>query len=471
MKVLLISPPNIATEKTVSFISAGLPLGLAYLASPLKRSGFEVEILDALTMGFNGSHAAADHIRVSRGYCKMNPLEPPFPEECFTVGLGFEDIAQHVRETKPDIVGISSIFTSVFPVARELAKRLKAENENIRIVLGGNHPSIVPLDVLRDDFIDYLILGEGEYSFIELVKKIESGHADDLSGIAGVGYRGRDGKVIINQPELIKNLDELLFPDFSLLPMEKYFGISAEGRTVKMITSRGCTFNCCFCSVPKSSQRRFRARSPENVISEIDSLVRLYGIEGIMFEDDNMTLNIKRAKRIFELIIDRGYGLKLYARNFRADRFDRELATLMKRAGFDTIWITPESGNKRVLETLIDKKFKLEDVDKSVVLLREAGLDVAAAFVIGIPGETMSEIEDTINYARKLKGMGVKEFWFSIAQPIVGTRLYEDAQIGGLIKDVDPFRFSYLEGSLDTEHFKASEITEIRESMMKELNE
>ncbi len=271
--------------------------------------------------------------------------------------------------------------------------------------------------------------------------------------------------------ELICDLDSLAPPAFDLLPMERYFETAAEGRIVKMITSRGCTDDCCFCSVPYTSLRRFRGRSPANVVAEIDLWVSRYRIEGVMFEDDNLTLNVKRARELFDAIVERDYGLKLYARNFRADLFDFHMLEQMRRAGFDLIWITPESGNQRILDQVIGKKLDLGQVETSVRLMKRAGLRVAAAFVIGLPEETWDDISDTVAFARKLKRLGVDQFWFSIATPMAGTRLYETALERRLIEGMDLARFSYYEGSFGTEHWSAEEIVRLRQNLMEELND
>jgi len=207
------------------------------------------------------------------------------------------------------------------------------------------------------------------------------------------------------------------------------------------------------------------------VIEEIDRWVGQYRIEGIMFEDDNLTLNVKRARELFDAMVERDYGLRLYARNFRADLFDFHMLQQMKRAGFDLIWITPESGNQRILDQVVGKKLDLGQVEMSVRLMKRAGLRVAAAFVIGLPEETRDEIRDTVRFARKLKRLGVDQFWFSIATPMAGTRLYETALKRRLIEGMDLAHFSYYEGSFSTEHWSAEEIVRLRNDLIEELND
>lgn len=474
MRVLLVFPPSVATEATVGFVSVGQPLGVAYLAAALREAGHEVAVLDALEEGFVEGTARPTREpftvqRVSAGFAQRTPLGPPFADGSFTIGLTVDEVMERVAAFRPDVVGVSCIFTSVALVSLEICRRVKALSPDVVTVMGGTHPSGQQRETLAaNGCVDYVLWGEGERAFKDLVGALARG--ERRPAIPGVCFLAPDGTPVLQPPTFIADLDTIPFPAFDLLPMERYFNTAAEGRIVKMITSRGCTYNCSFCSVPFMSQRTFRVRSPENVLAEIDRWVADYRIDGIMFEDDNLTLNVKRAHALFDQIAARDYGLRLYARNFRADLFDLHMLRQMRKAGFDVIWITPESGNQRILDQVVDKKFDLRDVDESVALMKQAGLRVGAAFVIGLPEETRGDINDTVAYARKLKRLGVDHFWFSIATPIAGTRLYDTALERGLIQGVDLAHFSYYEGQMDTAEWRAAELVRLRNDLMDELN-
>lgn len=473
MRTLLINPPIIANETSAGCVMAGIPLGIAMLGAALEEAGQEVKLLDAFNEGFvpdGKTEPGAELQSVSNGMCMKNRQGPPFPGGTFTLGLGFDKILDQLKETKPDIVGISVIFSIVYPVGRYIAKMIKDYDPSIKIVMGGNHSTAEPESVLSDDFVDYVIIGEGEVALVELVRCLEGGRFADICKIPGVGFMDRFAGLVINGPKLIEDLDSLPVPAFHKLPLEKYFSATAEGRTLKLLTSRGCTLNCCFCSVPYNTQRRFRARSPENVIAEIDKWVEEYGIKGVMFEDNSMTNDTKRAKEIFRLIAERDYGLKLYARSMRADLFDTEMLELLKKAGFETIWIAPLSGNQDVIDNLIDKEIDLDDVDRSVGLIRKAGLKVGVDIIIGIPGEKKEDIQHTVDYARRLKKMGVLKFRVSIATPVSGTRLYRNAVENGLIEKFNMDNFSFNEAGFSTEEFTAEDIARLRGELMAELN-
>jgi len=476
MKVLLLTPPNLANERTLGFISVGLPLGIAYLGAVLERLGHEVNLLDGLMSGFVAGMkpealTAEDRqtlVRISRGVARKSPAGDEFPPGTFYVGRPFAEIAAEAARFAPDILGISVNFSSQFKGALALARYLKEALPAIPIVFGGSHVTVSPRSVLLEAAVDYIVQGEAEHSLPRLLQAIEAGRPPD--DIAGVGYKKADGSLVTRPAELFYDLDELPLPAYHLLPMEDYFAAAAEGRLVKMYTSRGCTFTCTFCSVPFTSQRRFRTHSPERVVAELAEWVKRYRIEAVMFEDDNMSLNPRRFHRIFELIAQRNFGLKLYARNFRCDIMRLETMKLMRQCGFETVWITPESGNERVLREVIDKRMDLGDIEDAVGRIHAAGLKSAAAFVIGMPGEKWAEIQDTVAFARKLKGWGVSEFWISIATPIEGSRMYDTCIRQGLIDGMDLNNFSYLDGTFDTDEFTAASLNRLRDDLMQELN-
>jgi hypothetical protein len=308
----------------------------------------------------------------------------------------------------------------------------------------------------------------------ELNKSIELGGQYLAASLAGMtvsmSYAQPLTHKVITGWERILDLDQLPPPAFGLLEMEDYFASAAEGRSVKLYTSRGCTFDCSFCSVPFTSQRRFVAHSPERVCAEIDRLVEKYAISHVMFEDDNMGLNRRRFDRILSLIIERGHHLTLAARNLRADLLNDETLALMKRAGFEKVWVTPESGSQRVLDEVIGKKMDLGCVVDTIDRIQRQGMSVAAAFVMGLPGESLSEIHDTLQFARGLRERGVGEFWFSIATPIEGSRIFNNLRAAGRIDGMDLDRFSYCLGSYDGDDYTADHLAKLRQEIMLECN-
>jgi anaerobic magnesium-protoporphyrin IX monomethyl ester cyclase len=445
MKVLLMSLPTISPRNDNEDITYGESLALLYLANALKAHGIDVELWDSIVLGA---------VAGLKGVMYRASLDKKVVIGAFPGHIDFR-----IDEYKPDILGISIQFTSNYGVAKIIAKETKKKYPHIIIVAGGPHVTLDPASVIADKNIDYAIAGEGEITFPALIKAIEAGKMDP--DIPGVWHKNKSMDF-----EIIDNIDNIAPPDWSLLPMEFMFWCNSEGRILKLYTSRGCTFNCAFCSTPLTSKRRFRAHSPERVLAEIDWVVEKYDAKGVMFEDDNMTLNLNRFHDIMEGIVK--YELYLAARNFRCDLLPKETLELMKVAGFKEIWITPESGNQRVLNEVIGKHLDIGDVYQTLANIVDVGLSPAVGLVIGMAGETKAEIMDTIRFAFDLKDKGANKFWISIATPIKGTRLYDECIRRGYKVEVD--NFGYAMGSFDTEYWTAEELTQLRQEMMEDLN-
>ncbi|WP_417795051.1 B12-binding domain-containing radical SAM protein [Terasakiella pusilla] len=479
MKVLLITPPYYVPGETYA-ISVGQPLGIAYLGGSLREAGHDVVLVDGLMGGRRRDLTAddllkasdpngySDCIRISRGVFQRNKLDETFPSGATTVGLSFEQVEEIIRKEKPDVVGISVIFTSIFKSGAHIAALIKKIDPTIITVMGGTHVTVSKESCLAVDAIDYIVTGEGEISFRELLDNLEN--EEKLKTTLGVGFV-RDGETFYTPHELNYELDELAFPAFDLLEMDDYFETMAEGRAGKMYTTRGCPFACSFCSVPLTSERRFRVHSIERTIKEARYWCDTYNVETLIFEDDNINTNLKRYKALISGFLEADIGVKIDARNLRCDLLDEDVLLLMKKAGFETVWITPESGSQRVMDEIINKKMKVNESWAAAQRILKCGMDVGAAFVIGFPGETRKEIQKTIDFAYGLKNMGVKNFWFSIATPIEGTALYNRAIESGLIDGIDFDKFTYNTAVFDTDEFSAEELKVWRNELMSDLNE
>jgi magnesium-protoporphyrin IX monomethyl ester (oxidative) cyclase len=475
MRVLLITPPYYVPLSTFA-ISVGQPLGICYVGASLRAQGHEVMLIDGLMEGRVRDVAPGDlkgdepgMIRISRGVFQRATLGPEFPAGAVSIGMSFDEIEARIRAFKPDVVGISCIFTSIYRTGAYVAKLAKRIDPNIITIMGGTHVTVTPQTVLTDPSIDYIVTGEGEKVICTLLDAIAQRH--DVSAIAGVGYRKPDGTQHHIPAELDWELDELPMPAFDLLKMEDYFATMAEGRAGKMYTTRGCPFACSFCSVPLTSKRRFRVHSIERIITEARAWKDIYGVETLIFEDDNINTNAKRFRGMLQGFIDAEINVQLDARNLRCDLLDDEMLRLMKGSGFATVWITPESGSQRVMDEIINKKMKVSESRDAARRIIESGLEVGAAFVIGFPGEKRDEIQTTIDYAYDLKSMGVNNFWFSIATPIEGTALYQRALDDGLISGIDLDKFTYNTATFDTDEFTADELMDWRAKLMKGLND
>jgi magnesium-protoporphyrin IX monomethyl ester (oxidative) cyclase len=426
------------------------PLNIAYVAAVLERQ-HETHIIDATNEG-------------------LRNLEQ-IDETKYWVGLTNTEIADRIKRWSPDVVGINIPFSGWSGTAFEVASIVKSVDKNIITVLDGQNPSARPVDCLANPNIDFVIIGEAEYTMDELVGILEEGNKQKLKEIRGIAFNKNGKTVITPSRPAIQDLDCLPFPARHLLPMDKYFALVKEnplrGEISKpwttMITSRGCPYNCVFCTVHTVMGRKWRGRSPENVLEELEQVVNTYNVKQIDFHDDNLTLDKKRMETICDMIVERGIDIEWYAPNgVRADTLDENLLRKMKKSGCKKIRIAPESGVQRVVNQVIKKNLDLKEVEKAVALAKKVGIKVGCFFVIGLIGETKEDMKESIKYAYKLRKLGADVFHFSIATPLYGTELYEQAKSGGFLRNCfSDEALAAAEPLIETPEFTADDLLEL----------
>jgi radical SAM superfamily enzyme YgiQ (UPF0313 family) len=279
--------------------------------------------------------------------------------------------------------------------ALKVARLVKKTNPGSHVVFGGTHPTIYPREIAGQPEVDSIVVGEGEHTFSELLDAVDGGRS--LSGIEGVGFR-RNGDVVINPPrEFIQDLDSLPFPDRELLPWQKYYNLLGRGKEymTSLLTSRGCPFNCTFCT--KKDGRMCRVRSPENVVQEIEQNVRL-GITDFDIIDDTFTIDRKRVLAIADLIIEKKLDITMDL-SARVDTVDQEILDRLAQAGCNRVRFGVESGNPGVLENL-QKGITLDQVREAYRMAKKAGIVTFAYFMLGSPGETEKEVRESISLAK-----------------------------------------------------------------------
>jgi len=421
MRVCLINPPRIH-PKLWGKPCVLQPLDVAYVAALLERQ-HKVSILDA----------------PAEGWRNLEQIDG----KKYRLGLTSKEIEVKIKHWSPDLVVITIPFLGWWKTAFDVASAVKSIDKGIKTVLIGLHPSTRPVDCLASPNIDFVVIGEPEQTVLELVGVLEQGNVESLKKVRGIAFI-KNGKTIITPPRpLIQDLDSLPFPARHLLPMATYFAAVKEnplrGEICKpwtaMITSRGCPHKCIFCSNHIVMGRKWRARSPENVVDEIEQVVNTYHVKQLDFEDDNLTLDKKRMETICDLIVERGIDIEWYTPNgVRADGLDENLLTKMAESGCKKIRIAPESGVQRVVDQIIKKNLDLKKVENAVVSARKVGIGVGCFFILGLIGETKEDMKATIRYSYKLRQLGADRFYFSYATPLYGTELYEQAKRGGFLK-------------------------------------
>lgn len=428
MKILLINPGQLMPTNISYPLNTFQPLGIGYIANVMLKNGYDVKILDVLAEG-NG------YEELIRG------------GKYRYVGLSKNEIKKRIKKFAPDVVGITMPFTAQSMSGHDMAKLVKEINLEIKVVVGGSYPTTYADTILDDKNIDFAVKGEGELTFLELIKNLEKG-ARSLHRIKGLIFRFR-GKAIINaqRPPLI-NLDNYTVP-WDMFPMDKYFEAAQNVRSSRSIstfgkrwatiyTSRGCPFTCAFCAGHLVMSRMWRSRSVDNVISEMEYLINKYKIQHFDIEDDNFTLKKERAKEICDKIIEKGWKIEWSTPNgIRADTVDEELIKKMKQSGCIRTIVAPESGSQWVVDNLMHKKLNLKQVEQVVRWCKKHKLQVDAFFIIGMPGEKEKQVMQTIKYAHELRKLGVGDCGFGVLVPHKGTEAYNIAVKNDWLKNLE----------------------------------
>ncbi|MFQ6125581.1 MAG: B12-binding domain-containing radical SAM protein [Candidatus Heimdallarchaeota archaeon] len=418
MEVTLINPPiSVSNPEVVSVLEINTPpMGLASLAAPLEHAGYGVTIIDA-------------------------PI----------LNLSFTQLGKQLAKKQPEVIGVTAMTPQIIDALRTISIAKKACPEAVT-VLGGAHATFLPVKTLQScSELDVVCVGEGEQTLLELVQTIEKNGR--FSKIRGT-YSRDNGRLIENERRPpVSNLDDLPFPARHLLEMDKYRVLGKKIAIGAILTSRGCPFRCAFCSSNRIFGKKFRARSPENVLDEIEQVITDYKPATIEFSDDLFTLNHKRVQDICKEFKKRGIDLP-WACSSRVNTVSRTLLCEMKRAGCKLIFYGIESGSQRILNAM-HKGITIEQIEKAIKWTNQARIDTYGAFILGWPGETIQEINQTIAFAKKLD---LDFSQFSIATPYPGTSLYDAVKEKGLLTTEDWTQFTAGRPIFATNQFSEKEL-------------
>jgi anaerobic magnesium-protoporphyrin IX monomethyl ester cyclase len=354
--------------------------------------------------------------------------------DAFCRNLTRDELVDVVMKERPGVVGMNC-STHTFEVAMETLAEVHRLLPDATIVLGGYHATFAAREILTAfPFVRYIIKGEAERAFPRLLDHIEAG--TEPSAVEGLTYRCEDGGWKERPLSLIEDLDSLPFPDRRLLGDLKYGyyfqGIPLTfGKFTTVTTSRGCPFSCSYCSCAAFSERRWRYRSPANVVDELESLYR-QGYRECVFVDDNLTHKVSRVEEMCRLIIERGIRMKFYCEG-RASHAQLPLLRQMKSAGFNVIYFGAESASPQVLD-YYNKKQTPDRIAEAVASAKKAGMLVITSYILGAPVESKEEMRETIRFAQSLRPHGVQ---YNILDYLPGTPLWGEMEAKGIITEND----------------------------------
>jgi anaerobic magnesium-protoporphyrin IX monomethyl ester cyclase len=419
MDLLLINPPR-EIPQHADFP----PMGLAYIASYLKQHGITVRVLDAAS-------------------------------------FSWKQLQKAFKIHAPRIVGIPC-WTVEREQSFRAAKLVKTVLPESKLIMGGHHATSFPAHMFRLAGTDAVVIGEGEITSLELVKAMLAD--EDLGNVRGIAYI-KEGEVVFTEPRpLIEDLDSLPFPCHDDFNLDEYLGLPEnKGRACSIMTSRGCPHKCIYCSGSNFWHRKWRPRSPENVLDEIEWVYKDLNVRNILFFDDNFTVNKERAIKICEGIIERGLNIKWVAES-HVSHINRELLEWMKKSGCYRIDFGVESGSPRILKT-VQKKQTVEQIEEAFKLTHEAGIKPRAYLMVGNPGEDEETIKETAAFMKKIKP------WDTLgAHPLLvlpSTKVYEMAKAKGIIDD--DYWLNHHGMMYYTAEHSPKELQALRELLMREL--
>jgi radical SAM superfamily enzyme YgiQ (UPF0313 family) len=400
MKIILTVPPNIHYIEPYAYIEADKSntirpcLGLLYVAAAVKDiPGVDVRIIDANVDG-----------------------------------LSLEDMELFFTREAPDLVGFS-VLTFNLLNCMEVSKIIRKCSPQTKICFGGWHPTLYPQETLAFEFVDYIVIGEGELTFRELVKVHQDGKnptEKQLAGIEGLGYKTSGGQIMINPSrEVVRNLDELPLPAYDLVDATKYSHLLAcSGQVVNIMTSRGCPHRCIFCDLRRTT---YRYRTPVNILEEIRFWVKR-GVNEFFIQDDNFTINRKRTIEFCRLLTDAGLNIK-YKISSRVDCIDDEICQYLKSSGCYRIYFGVESGSQKVLDYL-EKGITIHHIKTAFKAAHKYDIDCCAYIMIGVPSETEEDIRLTMSLIKDIKP---NHLHCSICTPMPRTYFYGKLMDDGII--------------------------------------
>jgi len=408
----LIRPPAVEAFR-VATTSITLPLGLAYIAGSVKHSGRPFCVVDAVAA------APRRHTAYLRGYL---------------VGLRLEEIVERVPP-ETTLIGITVVFTHEWPAVARLVRLLKRARPDVPIVLGGEHVTSMPEFCLATSPADYLVVGEGEETVLELLEALDGKR--DLAGVVGLVYREGPAIRVNARRARRTEIDEIPPPDWESFDVAAYNahglvgGMDVKATTIPILATRGCPYQCTYCSSPNMWTPRWIPRDPARVVDEIEGYMRRYGATNFPFQDLTAILDRDWIVSFCNEILRRGLEITWQLpTGTRSEAVDDEVALLLKRTGMVNMSYAPESGSERT-RALIRKRMKTDSLLESIQASARAKLNIALFVVIGFPHDTSEHLAENIEFMRRVRQLGVTDMVVGYYMALPGTELFNSLYEAG----------------------------------------
>jgi anaerobic magnesium-protoporphyrin IX monomethyl ester cyclase len=427
--IALVNPPGIKTFSGLQMHTPNPPLGLAYVAAALREAGFAYRVIDA-------TGAALDAVS-------------PYPDrtDFMMQGLTVDETVRRIPAAA-DVIGVSCMFSTLWPLTHRVAVAIREKFPRALLVLGGEHGTAVPEHVLATSPFDVVVLGEGEETFVELLRARQAGRP--LGAVKGIAYRDNGRVATTGLSERRRDVDAIAPPDWASFPIGEYIdrhqtnGINL-GRSMPILGTRGCPFQCTFCSNPAMWTQRWIARNPRLLADEMERYLREYGVTNFDFQD--LTAIVKR-----QWIVD--FCRELIGRNLnitwqmpsgtRAEVFDAEVADLLYRSGCRALAFAPESGSPEILKA-VKKQVDLTHMLAAMRAAVRRGLKLSCFIVIGFPDDTPGTLRQTLGLIRRMAVLGVYDVAVSKFVPYPGSALFRRLQREGKLQLDDAFFVSPMD--------------------------
>jgi len=318
-----------------------------------------------------------------------------------------------------DILGIT-VFSPVYYEVIDIFNRVRNTWPDKPICLGGPYVTTIQEEIFEETPADFAVYGEGEITFSELIDHLKGNkNPEDIRGLM---WKDQEGHIIKNAPRsYLRDLDKLPLPAYDIFPMGRY-------PLHRMVTSRGCPYTCSWCNSTSIWENTYRMRSPEDMINEVEYLVRHFGKKIFVFGDNSFNVDLKRVDRFCELLLEKDLKI-MWSVSIRAEIMTQEIADKMKKAGCYNVAIGVESANNHILKQ-INKSVTIEKITEGIQILKKAGIEIMSQYVIGSPHETLETVKESIEYA---KNSGCDFVNFYTVLPFKGTPQWDYVQNHGTL--------------------------------------